>query len=180
MPLACFAQSFNQSYTISSERKPSRSSSIKWFFTSFISCAWRSLQEKTICAKKLHLLSLFRTINAQTYTRDYLKHISAVKSAFGPLNYNKMACFLPSHESEPWCAYVVTCILFQLVPDLYAALGHFLNWVMAAKQTWTLRLKWVVFPLEFWLEIWRVKYLLLLPSKAEKKRATNILTIVAP
>ena len=38
-------------------------------------------QEKTICVKKLHLLSLFKTITAQKYTMGYLKHISAVKSA---------------------------------------------------------------------------------------------------
>ena len=36
------------------------------------------LQEKTICARKLHLLSLFQKINAQKYTRGYLKHILAI------------------------------------------------------------------------------------------------------
>ena len=34
-----------------------------------------------ICEKKLHLSSLFQTINAQKYTIGYLKHNSAVKSA---------------------------------------------------------------------------------------------------
>ena len=36
------------------------------------------LQEKTICVRKLHLLSLFQKINAQKYTRCYLKHILAI------------------------------------------------------------------------------------------------------
>ena len=36
------------------------------------------LQEKTICAKKLHRLSLFQKINAQKYTRGYLKHTLAI------------------------------------------------------------------------------------------------------